>query len=60
MRPSKRDLILAAAVRVIAADGIEGLSFETLADAAGLSKSGIIYHFPSRHWRTSPGHPPPS
>lgn len=49
MRHSKRDLILDAAVRLIADTGLEGLSFETLADAVGLSKSGIIYHFPSRH-----------
>ncbi len=49
MRHSKRGQILAAAVDLIAADGLGGLSYETLADAAGLSKSGIIYHFPSRH-----------
>jgi AcrR family transcriptional regulator len=49
MRRSKRDLILDAAVALIAAEGLEHLSYETLADAADLSKSGLIYHFPSRH-----------
>ncbi|NLA56875.1 MAG: TetR family transcriptional regulator [Corynebacterium humireducens] len=49
MRHSKRGRILAAAVDIVAADGLEGLSYETLADTAGLSKSGVIYHFPSRH-----------
>lgn len=49
MRHSKRGQILAAAVGLITAEGLEGLSYETLAAAAGLSKSGIIYHFPSRH-----------
>ena len=49
MRRSKRDLILAQAVDLIAADGLAGLSFDSLATATGLSKSGIIYHFPSRH-----------
>jgi len=49
VRHSKRGQILAAAVGLITAEGLEGLSYETLAAAAGLSKSGIIYHFPSRH-----------
>ncbi|GAB3704094.1 TetR/AcrR family transcriptional regulator [Corynebacterium nasicanis] len=49
MRRSKRDLILDTAVELVGRHGLEGLSFESLATAAGLSKSGIIYHFPSRH-----------
>lgn len=49
MRRSRRELIIDTAVGLIAADGLEALSFEALAEAAGLSKSGIIYHFPSRH-----------
>ncbi|QGU05510.1 TetR/AcrR family transcriptional regulator [Corynebacterium comes] len=49
MRRSKYDLILDAAVSLIATDGLDALSYESLAHAAGLSKSGIIYHFPSRH-----------
>lgn len=48
MRRSKRELILGAAVTLIAAEGLDALSFESLADAADLSKSGIIYHFPTR------------
>lgn len=49
MRHSKRERILHAAVDLVGTGGLESLSFETLADAAGLSKSGIIYHFPTRH-----------
>ncbi|MCS5479604.1 TetR/AcrR family transcriptional regulator [Corynebacterium sp. YIM 101645] len=49
MRRSRREHIIDAAVALIAADGLEAVSFEALAEAAGLSKSGIIYHFPSRH-----------
>lgn len=49
MRPSRREQILAAAVELVGQVGLEGLSFEALATATGLSKSGIIYHFPSRH-----------
>lgn len=48
MRHSKREQILGVAVRLVGTGGLEGLSYESLADAAGLSKSGIIYHFPSR------------
>ena len=48
MRTSKRDLILDTAVGIIADTGIEAVTYESLADAAGFSKSGIVYHFPSR------------
>ena len=48
MRTSKRDLILDAAVGIIADAGIDAVTYESLADAAGFSKSGIVYHFPSR------------
>lgn len=48
MRTSKRDLILDVAVGIIADAGIDAVTYESLADAAGFSKSGIVYHFPSR------------
>ncbi|RNE49853.1 TetR/AcrR family transcriptional regulator [Corynebacterium alimapuense] len=48
MRSSRRTLILEAAISIIEANGVNALSFESLAEAAELSKSGIIYHFPSR------------
>lgn len=49
MRPSKKDEILRAAVELIEQDGLEAVSYEALAQASGMSKSGIVYHFPSRH-----------
>ena len=49
MRPSKRDEILRAAVQLIEHDGLEAVSYEALATASEMSKSGIVYHFPSRH-----------
>lgn len=48
MRTSKRDTILAAAVDLIEDAGIEAVTYEALSDACGLSKSGLVYHFPSR------------
>lgn len=49
MRPSKKEAILNAAVELIEQDGLEAVSYEALAEASGMSKSGIVYHFPSRY-----------
>lgn len=42
-------MILRAAVEIIGADGLDAVTYESLAEASGMSKSGLIYHFPSRH-----------
>lgn len=47
MRESKRTVILDAAVEVIESDGITGVTFDSVAAAAGITRGGIIYHFPS-------------
>lgn len=49
MRPSKKTQILDAAVELIERENLEAVSYEALAEAAGMSKSGIVYHFPSRY-----------
>ncbi|HIW45407.1 MAG TPA: TetR/AcrR family transcriptional regulator [Candidatus Yaniella excrementigallinarum] len=49
LRPSKKTQILDAAVTLIETGGLEAVSYEALAEASNMSKSGIIYHFPSRH-----------
>lgn len=48
MRTSNREKILRAAVEVIENDGLTALTFDTVAAAAGITRSGIIYHFSSR------------
>ena len=48
MRESKRTVILDAAVRVIESDGITAVTFDSVAAASGITRGGIIYHFPSR------------
>lgn len=48
MRTSKKDLILDAAVGLIETSGMDAVTYEALAEAAGMSKSGMVYHFPSR------------
>jgi AcrR family transcriptional regulator len=43
-----RDAILREATRLATLDGIEGLSLGRLADAVGMSKSGLFAHFGSK------------
>jgi AcrR family transcriptional regulator len=46
--PRTRESILREAARLATTEGIEGLSIARLADAVGLSKSGLFAHFKSK------------
>lgn len=48
MRPSNRIKILEAAVRVIQRDGVTAMTFDAVAAESGLTRGGLMYHFPSR------------
>ena len=48
-RISKKNLALQAAYEIVEHSGVEAITYDSLAEATGLSKSGLIYHFPSRH-----------
>lgn len=48
MRQSKRDDILEAAKHVVQREGVTMLTYESVATEAGLTKGGLLYHFPSR------------
>lgn len=48
MRPSNRTAIIEAAHRVAERLGGADFSYETTASEAGLTKAGVLYHFPSR------------
>ncbi len=48
MRTSNRTRILEAAVRVINRDGVRGVTFESVSAESGLTRGGLLYHFPSR------------
>ena len=49
-RKSKRAEILRAAYAIVAGPGgIEAVTYDRLAAETDLSKSGLLYHFPSRH-----------
>jgi AcrR family transcriptional regulator len=43
-----RDKLLGAAEKVIARDGVKNLTLEGVAREAGVSKGGLLYHFPSK------------
>jgi AcrR family transcriptional regulator len=43
-----RDTILQATSQVILDKGIEGLTLDAVAKEAGVSKGGLLYHFPSK------------
>jgi len=48
VRPSNRTAIIEAAHRVVERLGGADFSYETTASEAGLTKAGVLYHFPSR------------
>ena len=50
-RKSKRDDILRTAYAIVGSDpgGIEAVTYDRLAAETDLSKSGLLYHFPSCH-----------
>ena len=47
-RPSSREGILDAAEAVVAADGAAHLTLDAVAERAGVSKGGLLYHFRSK------------
>jgi len=47
-RPSNRGLILEAAERVALEAGAAQLTLDAVAEEAGVSKGGLLYHFPSK------------
>jgi TetR/AcrR family transcriptional regulator, transcriptional repressor of bet genes len=51
--PERRDQILAAAMSVATAEGLEGLTVRRVADAAGLSHGLVHFHFQTKDDLTS-------
>ncbi|WP_375001468.1 TetR/AcrR family transcriptional regulator [Aeromicrobium sp. CTD01-1L150] len=48
MRPSKRTGVLQAALTLAGEVGIRGLTIDAVASQAGVTKAGVLYHFPQR------------
>jgi len=47
-RPSCKDAILDSAENVVIEEGAAKLTLDAVAEKAGLSKGGVLYHFPSK------------
>lgn len=47
-RPSSRDRILDALERILVDTGLHAVTLEHVAEVAGVSKGGLLYHFPSK------------
>ncbi|MGW5573422.1 TetR/AcrR family transcriptional regulator [Nocardia thailandica] len=48
-RPSARPKLIEAALRVVEERGVTALTLDAVAEEAGVTKRGLIYHFPSKH-----------
>lgn len=48
MRPSNRQKMLDASIEIIERDGVSGLTYESVAEEMGMTKGGIMHHFPTR------------
>ena len=48
MRTSKKSLLIQAALEIIDKKSLDALTYDSLAKASGMSKSGLLYHLPSR------------
>jgi AcrR family transcriptional regulator len=47
-RSETRDKLLEAGIKIIVTQGIEKLTLDAVAREAGVSKGGLLYHFPSK------------
>lgn len=48
MRPSKKTAVLEAMVGIVDDTGVADVTYDNLARRCGMSKSGLVYHFPTR------------
>ncbi|WP_127841971.1 TetR/AcrR family transcriptional regulator [Actinomyces wuliandei] len=48
MKQSRRDLIMDRALEITHEEGFEALTFEALAERVGVTRGGIVYHFPTK------------
>ena len=48
-RPSARPKLIDAALRVVEEHGVAALTLDAVAEEAGVTKRGLLYHFPTNH-----------
>ncbi len=47
-RSNKREAIMQAAGRLVKQQGVQSMTLDSVAEEAGVSKGGLLYHFPSK------------
>lgn len=47
-RPTKKQALIAAALSLVAEQGYSALTLDGVGQAAGVSKGGVLYHFPTK------------
>lgn len=55
-RSSSRITLLVATLEIIEKSGLQGLTYESLSTHTGISRSGILYHFPSKEKMIAAAH----
>lgn len=48
-RPSSRPRVIDAALAVVGRRGVTALTLDAVAEEAGVTKKGLMYHFPGKH-----------
>ncbi|MDN5724305.1 MAG: TetR/AcrR family transcriptional regulator [Propionibacteriales bacterium] len=48
MRENRRTQIVSSAVALARADGLDAVTYDAIARRLGISKAGVVYHFPQR------------
>lgn len=48
-RPSARPKLIEAALTVVEKHGVAALTLDAVAEEAGVTKRGLLYHFPTKH-----------
>lgn len=48
-RPSARPKMIEAALKTVESRGMQALTLDAVAEQAGVTKRGLMYHFPSKH-----------
>lgn len=43
-----RTRVMRAAAEIVAESGVAGVTYEAVAERAGMTRSGVVYHFPSK------------
>ncbi|WP_295626612.1 TetR/AcrR family transcriptional regulator [uncultured Corynebacterium sp.] len=55
-RPSNKTALIEAALQIIEESGVRALTYQSLSEHTGKSRSGLLYHFPSKEAMVEAAH----